>query len=239
MIALIDYDNLRVGPNRLRYAVTRLLHAIGARRFAGDARLRCRLYGGWFDRFRLSKSAQRIVRDIDSTFPRRVTVSDEDGAVAVLVRMELARMLAGDRVDLTHTYRRRSVPPNLSCAPAPFDGCVRPSRCPIADLARFINDAACPTAGCAVTPNTVLQKDEQKLVDSMLVADLIRLAQTTSESLVLASSDDDMWPGIRVALLHGARLLHVHSRHRPPSPYQPLTTTTYSQATVAWQTERR
>ena len=234
MIALVDYDNLRVRPNRLRYAVTRLLDAIGARRFAGDARLRCRLYGGWFDRFRLSKSAQRVVGDVDSMFPRRVPVSDDDGAVTVLVRIELARTLVGDRVDLTHTYRRRSVPPNLSCAPAPFDGCARPSRCPVADLARFIDDAACPIPDCVVTPETVLRKDEQKLVDSMVVADLIRLAQTTSESLVLASSDDDMWPGIRVALLHGARLLHVRSRRGPLSPYQPLTTTTYSQTTVAW-----
>lgn len=234
MIALVDYDNLRVRPNRLRYAVTRLLHAIGARRCAGDSRLRCRLYGGWFDRFTLSKSAQRIVREADSTFPRRMAVSDGDGSVAVLVRMELARTLVGDRIDLTHTYRRRSVPPDLSCAPAPFDGCARPSHCPIADLARFVEDDACPTRDCDVTPGTVLRRDEQKLVDSMLVADLIRLAQTTSELLVVASSDDDLWPGIRVSLLHGARVLHVRTRPGQPQLHHPLTTTTYSDAVIAW-----
>ena len=234
MIALVDYDNLRVRPGRLRYAMTRLLDAIGARQFAEDARLRCRLYGGWFDQFRLSKRAQRIIHEMSDTFPRRMTAPNGEGSASVLVHMELARALVGDRIDLTHTYRRRSVPPNLSCAPAPFDGCASPSRCPIAALTQFVEEAGCPTPNCDVTPDAVLRRDEQKLVDSMLVADLIRLAQTTSERLVVVSSDDDMWPGIRVALLHGARVLHVRSRQGPPSSYQPLTTRTYSRTTVAW-----
>ena len=68
----------------------------------------------------------------------------------------------------------------------------------------------------------------------MLVVDLVRLAQAASELIVLVSSDDDMWPGIRGALLHGARVLHVHAR-RPPPQYRPLTTQTYTRVGADWQ----
>ena len=234
MIVLVDYDNVRLGRRglRLRYFVTRLLDGVGVRRCSGEDSVRCRLYGGWFDGVRLSKRAQRLVPEIRDEFPRRVTVSDGDGAVRVRVTMELASSLVGDGVALTHTFRRRSLPAGLVCARTPFTGCARPSQCAVAGVAPFVNGGECPHPGCGVTSGAVLGRNEQKLVDSMLVVDLIRLAQA-SESIVLVSSDDDMWPGIRGALLHGARIFHVHARTDPPQ-YQPLTTETYRRIAVRW-----
>lgn len=232
MIVLVDYDNVRLGRKGPRYFVTRLLDGVGVRRCSGEAAVRCRLYGGWFDGARLSKRAQRLVPEIRGVFPRRVTVSDGDGAVRVRVTMELASSLVGDGVALTHTYRRRSLPAGLACARPPFAGCASPSRCAVAGVAPFVDGDECPHPGCGVTPRAVLGRNEQKLVDSMLVVDLVRLAQA-SESIVLVSSDDDMWPGIRGALLHGAHVLHVHARTDPPQ-YRPLTTKTYSRIAVRW-----
>ena len=68
--------------------------------------------------------------------------------------------------------------------------------------------------------NDVLQKWEQKLVDTMLVSDLIFLATRGERDLVVVSSDDDIWPGIRTALQLGARVTQVHTGGREtPADY--------------------
>ena len=235
MIALVDYDNVPAPHRGPEYLIARLLDAIGVARLTVDANLRCRLYGGWFDHATLSRRAQRLAAALHAVFPKRMAVTHRGHGVLVRVGVELARTLAGDRLDMTHTFRRRAVPTGLGCLPGPFPGCAHPPQCPVAGMDRFINTAACPVAGCGVSTEQVLQRDEQKLVDAMLVADLIRLAQTTNELLVVVSSDDDMWPGIRVALLYGARVVHVHTRPRGASPYGLLATVNYAPVLGRWQ----
>ena len=233
MIALVDHDNVPAPPLRGPvYLVRRLLDAIGAQAPQNDTALHCRLYGGWFEGRHMSKRAQGLSVAIDAEFPLVLT-SPSPAARPLRVTVELARSLAGDSVDLKHTYRPRSAPPGLRCVSAPFPDCLRPSRCPVAGIDPFLNHAACPTAGCGVVPDNLLKRAEQKLVDTMLVADLIRLAQTTNERLIVVSSDDDLWPGIRTALLGGARVVHVQTAARTP-PYDMLTTPTYARVTGRW-----
>ena len=237
MIVLIDYDNLDPLARRrgVRYVMTNLLQAIGRQRLAAEQAVVCRLYGGWFDGTALSSRAQEIAADLRREFPGTVTVADEHGAHTVRVRAELALALACDpRVALTHTYRRRSLPPRLRCAAAPFPDCASSSRCPVAGIHPFIRDGACPAEDCDVTPRAVLERAEQKLVDSMIVIDLVHLAEAASELLVVVSADDDLWPGMRFVLLRGTPVVHVVPRRhrRPPGPYRRLETPDYSQVAM-------
>ena len=48
-----------------------------------------------------------------------------------------------------------------------------------------------------------------RYVDSMIVVDLIHFAMHTKDHLVVVSGDDDMWPGIRYALLQNATITHI------------------------------
>lgn len=230
MIVLIDYDNLRLGRRGLQYFVTRLLDGVGARWCLGERSVRCRLYGGWFDGDRLSKGAERLAQEMQTEFPQRMRISDGSRVARMRVTMEFASSLIGDTVSLTHTYRRRSLPAGLTCANPPFRECAHPAACAVGGLAPFFNDSECPHPRCEVTPRKILRRSEQKLVDSMLVVDLVRLGQTASELIVLVSSDDDMWPGLRAALLHNARVLHVSARM--PPQYQSLTSEGYSRITI-------
>ena len=87
-------------------------------------------------------------------------------------------------------------------------------------VADFLEEQRCPGNGCTVRQNDVLQKWEQKLVDTMLVSDLIFLATRGERDLVVVSSDDDIWPGIRTALQLGARVTQVHTGGREtPADY--------------------
>ncbi len=76
----------------------------------------------------------------------------------------------------------------------------------------------------------VFYRSEQKLVDSMITVDLIHFAMNKSESLVLVSGDDDMWPGIRYALLQDASIIHLVPKvtTRPGIPYKSLIMKGYS-----------
>ena len=217
----------------VRTAITRVLDALGADHLGAEQRVECRLYGGWFERTALSRIAQHVASDLKRQFPFRMTVA-VSGAKRdrrMLVHADLARSLVCDpRVTITHTYRRRSLPPSLGCATVPFDDCAEPTRCPIASMSAFIRDTRCPVDECSVTPGSILVRPEQKLVDSMLVVDLVHLAQAATEPIAVVSADDDLWPGIRYALLRGAQVVHVKPRHgrSPSEPYGGLATATYS-----------
>ena len=215
--------------------MARLLQVLGRQRLAGERNVECRLYGGWFNEASLSPAAQQLLPEVQREFPSSMAVAGRDGAHVVLVRAELARALICDPgVELTHTYRRRSLPPRLRCISAPFPNCAEPSRCPVASVEPFIRDGVCPADGCMVTPGAVLERAEQKLVDSMITIDLVHLAEATSESLVVVSADDDLWPGIRFVLLRGAQVVHVIPRRGGSTPdrYRRLKTAKYTRVAL-------
>ena len=234
MIILIDYDNLDTLERQrgTRHVITRLFDVLSSRRETWARRVDCRLYGGWLEKDASSRNAERLIPDLRHNFPCSVPVTGAGGSRTVLVRVELARSLACDpaAVVLTHTYRRRSFPPMLRCNAAPFSGCATPSSCPVSPLDPFIRNASCPVDGCSVKPSTVLTREEQKLVDSMLIVDLVHFAETADEPLVVVSADEDLWPGIRFVLLRGARVIHVipGRRRMDRDRYQCLETDTYS-----------
>jgi hypothetical protein len=96
---------------------------------------------------------------------------------------------------------------------------------------QLMSSGGCSTPGCGVGVSEVLFRAEQKLVDTMLVADLIYFATQNRDRLVVVSSDDDVWPGIHTAVIHGAKIHHVQtiSGRMTPSHYSRLVSGTYLQ----------
>ena len=234
MIVLIDYDNLDVLMRRrgIVHVITSLLGALEARQVDGEKRIFCRLYGGWFDESSLSRNAQQLAPDLRKEFPRRYAVSKTNAGGTLLVQAELASSLACDpRGVLTHTFRRRSPQKGLKCVGLPFADCFDYRDCSLVNLEPFFQNDQCPKNKCSVVPTEVLKREEQKLVDSMIVTDLIHSANSTGEVVVVVSADDDLWPGIRYALLQGARIIHGVPRRGKSknNHYQHLATETYSQ----------
>ena len=50
------------------------------------------------------------------------------------------------------------------------------------------------------------------MVDTMMVADIIYIANRGDESLAVVTSDDDVWPGILSAMIAGVRVLHLQPK---------------------------
>jgi hypothetical protein len=75
------------------------------------------------------------------------------------------------------------------------------------------NATPCPNSACACTLGDVLVRDEQKMVDTLLVADIASHAFTGKASdVVIVSSDIDMWPGVLLALRSGCSVTHIHTK---------------------------
>jgi uncharacterized LabA/DUF88 family protein len=75
-------------------------------------------------------------------------------------------------------------------------------------------------------PSDAFYRFEQKLVDTLIVADLAALAHATHQVIALASSDDDLWPGILLALELGSTVLHLQHQSRKPA-YRKYATNRY------------
>lgn len=228
VIVLVDYDNLarldrQRGP---RYAIDRMLNVLGRRRVSGNARAFFRLYGGWLDGTNLSRDAQSLIPQLRRDFPRAIPVSDRHGTHTLSVHVELAfALLCDPRNQLTHTYRRRSTPPRLRCANFPFPDCRDAVNCPIRSLEPFLRSGVCPRSNCLVEPPDILERAEQKLVDSMMLIDLVHLSGTHGDTVVVASADDDLWPGLRFVLLSGSDVVHLRPHRRASDPNRYTTAT--------------
>ena len=163
-----------------------------------------RLYGGWFHGRRPSPAARPLYREIAGNFPAVIHLYRNGATHPVKTAVSLARSLSIDpQKVLTHTYRVRHAPTNLSPKKLPFSGCVQTASCSLAGIHHLLQNKVCPQASCAVSIDDTMTRSEQKMVDSMLVVDMIHASMQGATDLVIVTADDDFWPGINMALSLG------------------------------------
>ncbi len=213
MVLMIDYDNLgRLKRRSLSQIIQILTEKIPESNVTSLKNgMKCRLYGGWLYRGnQRTRMARDLLRQIHGEFPLRIRVHDHQG---LMKKPELATSLICDPMsDFPDTFRIRSQPPRLNVRRFPLQGCRRPISCPISAVNSFWYHKTCVHENCRVSPDDAFIRPEQKLVDSMIVVDLIHSSTHQKEHVVLVSGDDDMWPGIRYALLNGACITHLVPR---------------------------
>lgn len=225
MKVLVDYDNVPVSVSRqgLIYLADRILTRISTATSPTE-NLDFRLYGGWDRNNQLTHQAQTLATQLRSQFPRILKPAGKP----CHINMQLAESLdsiPGKR--FPNTWRieparrlRSFMPSQVAC---------RASTCPLDPIASFINTERCPTNGCAAKPNVLLSQEQQKIVDTLLVADLIHFAHSSPDPVALVSSDDDMWPGILSALRNGATVIHIQTgTFNQRSPYLTKTSGSYN-----------
>jgi uncharacterized LabA/DUF88 family protein len=217
----VDYDNVLLSQRRngLEYVVDRAIRALGLPLLSSVKRVHVRLYGGWYLGSALTRAAQTIVADALAKFPQIIRLVGASGVHSVLVSVDLAYSLAIDPgVHLWHTFRERGAPQGLRSKTPRAIGCAE-ANCPLTVVHDFVMNDRCPLSACGVTPEDLLYRSEQKLVDTMLSVDLIHYSAQRSDMIGVVSSDDDIWPAINTALLQGKELIHLHTRPGRSVPY--------------------
>ena len=234
MNILIDYDNVETIERQrgLLNVVQTTLNKLPVTLLSHGAAVTIRLYGGWYKEDRLSPNAQKLSAEIAQDFPAVISLGVRGTSRQVRASVDLARSLTIDPSrDLLNTYRLRSVPPNLQPKEFPFEGCVQREACPLTGTHSLLKNGVCLKESCSVKIVDVMTRPEQKLVDTMLTADLIHAASLGPSDLVVVTNDDDLWPGIRTAVHLGVTVHHIHPRRGRTTPelYASTVTKNYSQ----------
>lgn len=219
MIALIDWDNLddldrRNGPRYVADKLWTTLSALVPGLLQGAHNFDVRLYGGWYGWNgvrNVTPMATQLMVQVQNDFP--FFLKDPSGNHPVKISGELAHSLIRlPKQVLPHTFRQRQGSPRLTCGDPSKFGCTTPN-CPMAVVHQFFTLRKCPETSCIRSLDQLLTRAEQKLVDTMLVADLIHLTSSGEKSVTVVSSDDDLWPGMLTAMSHGAQVVHVCTKH--------------------------
>jgi hypothetical protein len=209
---LVDYDNLSVADRRhgLPYLAARIVGALATFEGRCPARVRIRLYGGWYEGRAATPAAQDLSAEAFLCFPAVVPGPMSAGGGKANVRLDLAYALEAEPgMPYMSTFRRREPTTNLSCHDPASKGC-RQSPCPMAEVRSVLLSGRCPSAGCAFRTTDLLYRPQQKLVDTMLAIDLVHLA-TPGTTVAVVTSDDDIVPAMRFATLRGGIVLHLHT----------------------------
>ena len=228
MWVLIDYDNVDLIERQrgVSWVVHRILQTITPSYFTDGQQVQIRLYGGWYLGDAHSRLAQDLSAEISIDFPKPIEIFNDEKKIRVRTNAKLALSTLSDPSRfLFHTYRTRGFPGGVKCFDPPFESCQDPSNCPLELLHGFLSSKTCPSDECTIKPKNILYRVEQKMVDSMIVADIIHISLNEITAAIV-SSDDDLWPGIRMALNQGLTLHHIHPRrgqdslsfYRDPAP---------------------
>lgn len=225
MQILVDYDNIpkTISRGGSRYLADRLLEGlqgVAMSSLLADRRLDLRFYGGWYSGQNLSSLAQALSAEIQNAFPysRRLNPANPGSAISVMGALAFSLLIL-PRHTLYRTFRQRPGLGKVDCADPKAMGCAD-LNCPLEIVADYLTTNRCPQNGCQVNTNTFIKpRSEQKLVDTMLIADLIHLSQTKEPVAAVVTLDDDIWPGVISAMQHGTHIIHISTKYHEPRPF--------------------
>lgn len=216
LFVLVDYDNL--GNFRAAKTLDAVVRHIESRIpddfLRAISRLDVRLYGGWTIGRSLTRQAQLIGTEIQANFPATIQRLDRSGNLVTRI-LTVAFARAGlflPNEDLADTFVPRRSVRNIQVDPSGWRACARPHGCHLAPIETFLRQGQCVVGGCGVTGQELLRRNEQKQVDTLLVADMAELVlRQGAKRIAIVSSDADMWPGVLLCLTAGASVHHIHT----------------------------
>ena len=211
MLILVDYDNLGMYKHKsINDIVTITLSR--ALRHIGEARIHCqvRLYGGWFTKEGQSGEGKEVLLKLQGNENIIEKQVGKNGQwVVAIVHIEMASsILQKPEHDLFFTYRTKARTYDIRVKKQEEVACGQDS-CLLPLLAKFLKTRKCPREGCSVGADDLVWRNEQKLVDSMIVCDLLYSAGAQVNYIVLVSDDDDFVPPLIALSVMNKQVIRV------------------------------
>lgn len=195
-----SFADVRDGIEELVFAC---FDALGAQGLTANELL-VRLYGGWHDAAsgsttRLCGLTSAVIRK----FPRRM---------GARLRIQLAEApLAAPQFRIKDTVRLAPAR-TLGQVKLRPHGCVRPGACSLGDLSSWLR-GSCPESNCPVSTEDAVEVKQQKIVDTLITADAIDLANSgDTDILMIATDDDDMLPALLSSVRGGIPVFNLYRR---------------------------
>ena len=224
---LVDYDNIEpkhrpqgpvnMGLMILNQLPANLLHPYDTVSF--------RLYGGWRTATGLTNFAQDLIPKIRAASPTVWNVDYLGESKAIKVFTKLADAPLGSTKVFEETLVRNRPLRHFRTGANAWVSCADKQSCGLSILKSCHNATPCQTPNCYVQLGDILVRDEQKMVDTMMVADIAyeRFVAKANEVVVICS-DADIWPGIYLALQSECRITHLHTKPNWRTPNSLLQT---------------
>lgn len=215
MHILIDYDNLpsRIREMELGFLFTQLFGILED--YLTLKMIKSKIYGGWYHESIFTRLAQAVSSEISKSFPKYFKCKNGNTFAVI---PQLARSIEAEPSrDIYYTYRTRSYVNKIHSLHEDDLGC-NSAACPSKVVINFLKKKKCQVESCTTKQKDILFKKEQKIVDAMLVADIVYLGKPNT-NICVVSSDDDILPGILSALTNGARILHVKTKEENSSKF--------------------
>lgn len=211
----IDYDNLLSSHKEqsLIDLTRKLLTGLKFQQPKSMVNCSLRFYGGWYEGDKLTKMAQQVSVQVTDEFPAIINAMDDNrNSVKYKTTAEMAYSLLNDpSTHLLNTFRRKGAPTNLRIANRNDYNCSN-SSCFGQKLRKLFKNRRCPENNCSNSINTMIERREQKIVDTLLTCDILHASANNTSHVILVSSDDDFLPAIRVASLNGVNMIRFHSK---------------------------
>lgn len=215
LAVLVDFDNVESSLTRAgAVSLAKLLvPLIPTSVLARHSSVQVRLYGGWRSLGTLTTGAQRLIPDIRAGSPTVAVRPGTGTGSPIRLTVELAEGPLGMSATLEETFVRNRDLRNFR-ARSTWAECANPGAgCGMNVHSALTHSTSCTASGCASQLRHVLVRDEQKMVDTLLVADIAYQALALKATdIVVVSSDTDMWPGVLVATGSGCNVVHLHTR---------------------------
>lgn len=222
MIVLVDYANVEASLRRrgIVHVVEHILQAAVERVSGMPERAKFRFYGGWYDESGPTREAQVLSAELSRSYPGIVRLVGPPGTTdPIRVQSELAyAILSQPACHLLNTYRKKNSYGNLRVRPPSELGCTSPT-CGLRHIKKLVKRNSCPEPECRIRGTDILWRAEQKLVDVMLATDLLHsVSSGLDDTVVVVSSDEDLWPAILHSVNTGAKVVHVQAKANRRTP---------------------
>jgi uncharacterized LabA/DUF88 family protein len=212
----LDYDNLTTESrkNGILDVITRIINNFDPSSLDKLNRLDIRLYGGWYDTSgNLTTNAINLSNELTLSFPHVLNVKDfnTNEIKKINCKTELAYSLLEIPGDILHSTFRSKRPNNgIKCIDQNSIGCIE-SNCLAGLLHNSLKKKKCTIDGCGRPLDELIQRNEQKMVDTFLGCDLL-YALNLYNYLILISSDDDFVPFLKTISNKTKNILHVETK---------------------------
>jgi hypothetical protein len=217
---LVDYDNVPStlwAPGPIQAAAS-MCARLPACVVGSEPELTVRLYGGWKTSSASTHRAQQLIPQLAAGhiyIPRPGHIATALN-IRLNVQLAVAPLGAQTPFDTTLAKNRaiRSFRPRQGVT-----ACFQPSACGMAFLANLTHTTACTMSQCSMMAQDLLVRDEQKMVDTLMVADMAHAAYVDKDDdIVVITSDTDIWPGVLLAIKAGCAVTQIHATPNMRTP---------------------
>lgn len=239
LMVLVDYDNIEPafnqgGPVALAKVICTALPT-GLTSIHEEVRIR--LYGGWRENGVLTTFAQRLIPVIRADSPTYISIQHGGAVSKTRLVVELAEAPIGSSAILENMMVKERSIRKFRARKSTIHSCASPSACGFGHLSALNHSTRCSTASCSTRLEALFVRDEQKMVDTLMVADMAHTAYSLkAKEIVIVSSDTDVWPGVLLALGSGCAVTHFHTKPGYKTQRALLGTLPASASTFYYQT---